>query len=74
VLGAVKMEFSKFGDIIAKVKDKLLEASNTIDKVDVRTRAITRKLREVEDLPIAAAEPLIAALEAETDAEANSES
>jgi len=74
VLGAVKMEFSKFGEIIAKVKDKLLEASNTIDKVDVRTRAITRKLREVEDLPIAAAEPLIAALEAETDAEANSES
>ncbi len=74
VLGAIKTEFGKFGDVIAKVKDKLREASNTIDKVDVRTRAITRKLRDVEELPVQDAAPLIAAIEAEAaEEEVNSE-
>jgi DNA recombination protein RmuC len=50
VLGAVKTEFGKFGDILAKTKKKLQEASNVIDSADQRTRAMERKLRSVEEL------------------------
>jgi DNA recombination protein RmuC len=51
VLGAVKTEFGKYGEVLDKVQQKLHEASNTIDKVSVRRRAIDRKLRGVEILP-----------------------
>ena len=51
LLGAVKTEFGKFGDVLAKTKKKLQEASNTIDKAEVRTRAIERKLRKVQEVP-----------------------
>jgi DNA recombination protein RmuC len=51
VLGAVKTEFGKFGDVLAKTKKKLDEASRTIDEAEVRTRAMTRKLKGVETLP-----------------------
>ncbi|WP_341325822.1 DNA recombination protein RmuC [Methylotuvimicrobium sp. KM2] len=51
VLGAVKTEFGKFGDVLAKTKKKLDEARDTIDKAEVRTRAIGRQLRQVEALP-----------------------
>jgi DNA recombination protein RmuC len=51
VLGAVKTEFAKFGDVIAKVKRKLDEASSQIDQTGVRSRAIERRLRSVETLP-----------------------
>ena len=51
VLGAVKTEFAKFGDVLAKTKKKLDEASNSIDLAATRTRAMTRTLREVESLP-----------------------
>jgi len=51
ILGAVKGEFRKFGDILDKVKKKLNEAHNTIEETGVRTRAIERKLRQVEELP-----------------------
>jgi DNA recombination protein RmuC len=51
VLGAVKTEFSKFGDVLAKTKKKLDEASNTIDLAQTRTRAMTRSLKTVEALP-----------------------
>lgn len=50
-LGAVKAEFGKFADVLAHTKKKLQEASNVIDKAQVRTRAIQRKLRDVEELP-----------------------
>jgi DNA recombination protein RmuC len=50
-LGAVKTEFSKYGEVMEAVKKKLNEASNQIDKVAVRSRAIDRKLREVEHMP-----------------------
>lgn len=50
VLGAVKTEFGKFGDILDKTKKKLQEASNVIDKADVRTRAMERKLRDVQEM------------------------
>jgi DNA recombination protein RmuC len=51
VLGAVKTEFARFGDVLAKTKKKLDEASKTIDAAEVRTRAMARSLRDVEALP-----------------------
>ena len=51
-LGAVKTEFGKFGDALGAVKKKLDEASRKIDDTDRRTRVLTRKLRDVEALPI----------------------
>lgn len=51
LLGIVKTEFGKFGDVLSKTKKKLQEASNTIDKAEVRTRAIERKLRQVQEIP-----------------------
>ncbi len=51
VLGAVKTEFDKFGDVLDKVRKKLDEASNQLDNTGVRTRAITRRLKTVQALP-----------------------
>jgi DNA recombination protein RmuC len=51
VLGKVKTEFGKFGDKLEKVQKKLSEASNHIDGVSVRTRAIQKNLKEVQELP-----------------------
>ncbi len=51
LLGMVKAEFGKFGDVLAKTKKKLKEASHTITQAEVRTRAIERKLRNVQELP-----------------------
>jgi len=53
LLGVVKSEFGKFGDVLAKTKKKLQEASHTIDRAQVRTRAIERKLRKVQEVPAA---------------------
>jgi DNA recombination protein RmuC len=58
VLGAVKTEFGKFGEVLAKTKKKLAEASDTIDAASVRTRSMERRLRSVESLP----EPRVADL------------
>lgn len=51
VLGAVKTEFGKFGETLEKVKRQLGIAARTLADTDVRTRAMSRKLREVEELP-----------------------
>lgn len=59
VLGAVKTEFAKFGDVLAKTKKKLDEASNTIEAAETRTRAMTRKLKSVEALPDERAQQLL---------------
>jgi len=50
-LGAVKTEFSKFGAVLDKVKTKLQSATNEIDQVGTRTRAMQRQLRNVESAP-----------------------
>lgn len=50
VLGAVKTEFGKFGETLAKVKKQIDTASNSIESTAVRTRAMERKLRSVEQL------------------------
>ena len=51
VLAAVKSEFGKFGAVLGKVKRQLDVASRTIDATEVRSRAMERKLRTVEQLP-----------------------
>ena len=48
VLGAVKTEFGKFGDVLAKTKKKLDEASSSIELAERRTRVMARELRSVE--------------------------
>jgi DNA recombination protein RmuC len=51
LLAAVKTEFGKFGESLSAVKEKIDQASRKIEDVDVRSRAITKKLRAVEELP-----------------------
>ena len=51
LLAAVKTEFGKFGDALSAVKDKIDQASRKMEDVDVRSRVITKKLRDVEELP-----------------------
>jgi DNA recombination protein RmuC len=55
----VKTEFAKFGDVLAKTRRKLAEASHTIEAAEVRTRAMARQLRNVEALPEAEALRLV---------------
>ena len=50
VLGAVKTEFGKFGDVLAKTKKKLDEASSSIELAERRTRVMARELKSVEAL------------------------
>lgn len=56
VLGEAKAEFQKYGDVWDKLREQLQRAQKTIDEAGTRTRAVERKLREVEisDLPIGA--------------------
>ena len=51
ILGAVKSEFGKFGDVLGKTRKKLQEAANVIGDAGTRSRAIERKLRTVQELP-----------------------
>ena len=51
LLAGVKTEFGKFGEALSAVKDKLDQDARQVDNVAVRSRAITKKLRDVEELP-----------------------
>jgi DNA recombination protein RmuC len=51
VLGAVKTEFGKFGEVLDRVKRQLGTATRTLTETGARTRAMEKKLREVEELP-----------------------
>ena len=51
VLGAVKTEFGKFGDVLAKVKEQTQTVLNTLDKAQTRSNVMHRALRQVEALP-----------------------
>lgn len=53
ILGAIKNEFTKFGDILDKTHKKLQEASNTIEQASSKSRTIERKLNKVQELPSA---------------------
>jgi DNA recombination protein RmuC len=68
LLSAVKTEFGKFGEALSAVKDKLDQAARHVDNVAVRSRAITKKLRDVEELP-SNPQPLLKDLLGETDGE-----
>jgi len=50
LLGAVKTEFTKFGDLLDKTHKKLLEASNTIEDAAKKSRSIERRLRSVQQI------------------------
>ena len=59
ILGAVKTEFGKYGEVLDKVQKKLVEATDSIHQVAVRKRAIDRKLRSVAELPVGSAQVLL---------------
>jgi len=67
VLGAVKNEFSKFGDVLAKTRKKLDEASNTIGQAETRTRVMGRALKQVEALTDTQAQALLPGADLLTD-------
>lgn len=57
ILGSVKMEFQKFGEIVDSTKKSIDAAAKKFDEVGRRTRAVQRKLRDVEELPVAEGVP-----------------
>jgi len=57
ILGAVKSEFGKFGDLLDKTHKKLQEASNTIEHASTKSRTIERKLNKVQELPSSDSNP-----------------
>ncbi|HPW84912.1 MAG TPA: DNA recombination protein RmuC, partial [Rhodoferax sp.] len=59
VLGAVKTEFGKFGDVLAKVKAQTQTVLNTLDSAETRSRAMGRALKKVEALPETQAQALL---------------
>ncbi len=65
ILGAVKTEFGRYGEVLDSVKKSLQQATDRLDKVSVRKRAIDRTLRSVETLSDAQSVPLLG-LESDT--------
>jgi DNA recombination protein RmuC len=59
LLGAVKTEWTKYGEVLDAVQKRIHQASETIEKAKVRTRAIGRKLRSVQELPAEATSALL---------------
>ncbi|MBP6850089.1 MAG: DNA recombination protein RmuC [Rhodoferax sp.] len=59
VLGAVKTEFGKFGEVLARVKTQTETVLKTLDTAQVRTRAMDRALKKVEALPDHQAQALV---------------
>ena len=59
VLGAVKTEFGKFGDVLAKVKTQTETVLRTLDSAQTRSRAMGRALKQVQALPDQQAQSLI---------------
>ena len=51
VLGAVKSEFGKFGDVLSKIKTQAETVVRTVDSAQVRSRAMDRALKQVQALP-----------------------
>ncbi len=70
LLGAVKTEFSTFGAILDRTQKKLQEASHTIEKAATRSRAIEKKLKNIQEIPLGDTQKLLEDAEAaETDQE-----
>jgi DNA recombination protein RmuC len=70
LLGVVKTEFSTFGAILDRTQKKLQEASHTIEKAATRSRAIEKKLKNIQEIPLSDTQKLLEDVEAaETDQE-----
>jgi len=59
LLAAVKTEWTKYGDVLDAVQTKLHQVSDTIEKAKVRSRAVGRKLKDVQELPTGEATALL---------------
>ena len=59
LLGTVKTEFKRFGDLLEKTHKKIKETGNTIEEAIGKTKTIQKKLNKVENLPIAGSERLV---------------
>jgi DNA recombination protein RmuC len=59
LLGAIRTEFGKFGEVLDKTKQKLEQASKEIENAGTRSRVIERKLRDVQTLPETQAQKLL---------------
>ena len=70
LLAAVKTEWTKYGDVLDAVQKKLHQASDTIEKAKSRSRAVGRKLKDVQELPVGEASALLPADVMEEEAEA----
>lgn len=57
ILSEVKTEWTKWGDILEAVQKKINQASDTIEKAKIRSRAVGKKLKYVQELPVS--EPTI---------------
>jgi DNA recombination protein RmuC len=68
LLAAVKTEWTKYGDVLDAVQKKLHQASDTLVKAKVRSRAVGRKLKDVQVLPVGEASALLPADVMEDDA------
>ncbi|AKU24229.1 DNA recombination protein RmuC [Massilia sp. MB5] len=72
VLGAVKTEFAKFGDVLAATRSTLERAARNIESAEVRSRQMARKLKSVEALPAEAAQLLLGAAQEQDSEELDS--
>ena len=59
VLGAVKTEFGKFGDVLDKVRNQTQTVLNTLDQAQTRSNVMNRALRQVDALPETEAQALL---------------
>jgi DNA recombination protein RmuC len=59
VLGAVKTEFERYGEWVARIKEQVQKAADTVDKADTRTKQMRRALKVVEALPEAQAQAIL---------------
>ena len=73
VLGAVKTEFAKFGDVLSKVKEQTQSVLNTLDRAQTRSNVMSRALRAVEALPEQQAAGLLPGVNADGEAAAGKE-
>ncbi len=63
VLGAVKTEFERYGEWVARIKEQVAKASDTLDKADTRAKQMRLALRKVEALPETQAQSLLPSTE-----------
>jgi DNA recombination protein RmuC len=63
VLGAVKTEFERYGEWVARIKEQVAKASDTLDKADTRAKQMRLALRKVEALPETQSQALLPSAE-----------